>query len=179
MFYVKKQIVGNFVLFQNAKPAHHVVANDEFIVWFVLDDVTDTYELGVVLEFFDLRFAIGTCQINPADDAGNPIIGFRQTQDPAILFDVVLRLHKDCLVSGCRFPATSYRTDQVNDPKNDDANQQSCAASFSLHFWFLLGKLEPQLIRAYIDRVKLCRCFQEDIQRRTNCELAPESPELL
>ena len=87
------------MFFENTKPAQNVFADHKIIVGLVLHDVADTDEFWMVFELFDLRFTLGAGEINPANDARDPVVLLRKPKDPTIFFNVVLRLNEDGFIN--------------------------------------------------------------------------------
>ena len=92
---IEQQIVRNIVFLQSLQATQNRWANNEVVIRFVLNDVAHADELRVVLKLAELIFAAVGCQVDPSDNAGDPIVLLSQLQRPAIFLDVVLRLHKD------------------------------------------------------------------------------------
>jgi len=61
------------VFFEYTKPTLNIASNDKVIVRFVLHNMANANEFWVVLEFFNLRFAVGAGKIDPADNARDPV----------------------------------------------------------------------------------------------------------
>ena len=79
----------------NFQSPYHLRAHDEVIVRFVLSDVANADEFGMMLKFEQLSFALGAGEIDPTDDARDEFAAFRQAENPSIFRDVMLGLDKN------------------------------------------------------------------------------------
>ena len=97
VLHVKEQVEWHTMLLQHLQAAQHTGPDNEIIVRFIMRHVPDTNELRVVLELQQLPLACLAREIHPSHHARKPVGLFRHAQHPAILLNIMLRLHKDAL----------------------------------------------------------------------------------
>src|SRR5579864_5051459 len=80
LFGIDENVVGEIELTQTRDSPDEIFANQEAIVWFVLDDVTESAQLPKLREKLHALRSLRRTQINPANDSGDARILFGELQ---------------------------------------------------------------------------------------------------
>jgi len=101
--HLEEQVERNIVRLKDRQAAEHVRSQNEIVVGLVVREVSHPDELAMARELQQLLLTRWRCQVDPTHQRSDEIVPFRQAERPAILRQVMLRLHDDRLVD-TRFP---------------------------------------------------------------------------